>query len=175
MKNLIRRFDKAIADWVGSIPSWLRLPMEFFTLIGQPPFTVGIAAAVLGYGAALNKEFYVLAGWIAIITLIFSSLLKLVLRRVRPINDYVASMLFKTFSFPSGHAAGSVVSFGLAAFVITLKWPELGLFSWSLAIIASIFVGISRVYLGAHYASDVIGGWILGLIGLIIIILLPLP
>lgn len=175
MKRYIRRFDQDIARWVAKLPRWLMLPMEFFTLIGQPPFTVGIAAAVLGYGAALNKELYVLAGWIAIITLVLSSLLKLALRRVRPNNDYVASMLFKTFSFPSGHAAGSIVSFGLAAFVIALKWPELAFASWLVAIVASIFVGISRVYLGAHYASDVIGGWILGLIGLLIIVLLPLP
>lgn len=175
MKRYIRRFDQHTARWVAKMPRWFMLPMEFFTLIGQPPFTVGIAAAVLGYGAALNKEFYVLAGWIAIITLVVSSLLKLVLRRVRPNNDYVASMLFKTFSFPSGHAAGSVVSFGLAAFVIALKWPEFALLSWTLVIIVSIFVGISRVYLGAHYASDVVGGWVLGLVGLLIIVLLPLP
>lgn len=170
MKKLIHRFDQVIADWIGTMPHWLRLPMEFFTLIGQPPFTVGIAAAVLGYGMALEKHHFIAMGWVAIITLIVSSILKVMLRRVRPRNQYVDSMLFKTFSFPSGHAAGSIVSFGLAAAVISLRWPEMGLLAWSIAILTSIFVGISRVYLGAHYASDVIGGWLLGIIGLVVII-----
>jgi undecaprenyl-diphosphatase len=170
MKQHIHRFDQVMADWVGSMPRSLRLPMEFFTLIGQPPFTVGIAAAVLGYGVALSKDHYVFAGWIAIATLILSSILKLLLRRVRPRNDYVASMLFKTFSFPSGHAAGSIVSFGLAAVVLSLRWPEYSIAVWAIALIASFLVGVSRIYLGAHYASDVIGGWIIGALGLFIIV-----
>lgn len=170
MRKHIHRFDQVVADWVGAMPRWFRLPMEFFTLIGQPPFTVGIAAAVLGYGTALGKTHYIFVGWIAIVTLVLSSIFKLLLRRVRPRNDYVESMLFKTFSFPSGHAAGSIVSFGLAAAVISSKWPELSFVAWSIAIITSIFVGISRIYLGAHYASDVVGGWILGGIGLLAII-----
>lgn len=171
MRDSLHAFDRVVGGWVTGLPAWFRLPMEFFTLIGQPPFTVGIAAAVLGYGAALDKQQYVLAGWIAIGTLIAASVLKLVLRRVRPRNDYVESMLFKTFSFPSGHAAGSVVSFGLAAAVIGFKWPELALASWSVAIVISIFVGISRIYLGAHYVSDVVGGWLFGSIGLTMIII----
>lgn len=171
MKKYIHRFDQVVADWVGAAPRWLRLPMEFFTLIGQPPFTVGIAAAVLGYGTALEKGHYTLVGWIAIATLVLSSILKVLLRRVRPRNQYVESMLFKTYSFPSGHAAGSIVSFGLAALVIAMKWPEFGVIAWIVAILSSIFVGVSRIYLGAHYASDVLGGWILGGAGLLLILM----
>lgn len=172
MRRHIHRFDQVAADWVGAMPAWLQLPMEFFTLIGQPPFTVGIAAAVLGYGTALGKEQYIAVGGVAIAILVLSSILKLLLRRVRPRNDYVENMLFKTFSFPSGHAAGSIVSFGLAAAVISTKWPEFAIVAWSVAIITSILVGISRVYLGAHYASDVVGGWVFGGIGLLIIIVI---
>lgn len=146
--------------------------MEFFTLIGQPPFTVGIAAAVLGYGAALEKSHYIIAGSIAILTLIIASLLKISLHRARPINDYVRNMLFQTFSFPSGHAAGAIVSYGLAAVVIANKWPETAIVAWSVAIIISFLIGLSRVYLGAHYASDVLGGWLVGGTGLLVVILL---
>lgn len=156
------------------LPKGMKLPMEFFTLIGQPPFTVGIAAAVLGYGAALNKSHYIIAGSIAIGTLIFTSLLKLVLRRARPVNDYVRGMLFQTFSFPSGHAAGAVVSYGLAAAVIVGKWPEFSLAAWSIALFLWLMIGLSRIYLGAHYASDVIGGWVVGLAGLFLILTLGL-
>lgn len=170
MKESLHSFDRAVSGWVLRLPRWSRLVMEFFTLIGQPPFTVGIAATVLGYGLALGKDNYVIAGWIAIGTLVFASLLKLVLRRVRPRNAYVRSMLFQTYSFPSGHAAGSLVSYGLAAFVITAKWPEFAVAAWIAAVFISLMIGLSRVYLGAHYASDVIGGWLVGAIGLAFIV-----
>ena len=170
MRESLHSFDRAVSSWVVRLPSWSRLVMEFFTLIGQPPFTVGIAATVLGYGLALDKEHYIVSGWIAIATLVIASLMKLALRRVRPRNEYVRHMLFQTYSFPSGHAAGSLVSYGLAAFVIASKWPEFAVVTWVAAIIISFMIGLSRVYLGAHYASDVIGGWVVGLIGLAFIV-----
>lgn len=170
MREKLHSFDRVISTHVTRLPDYVRLVMEFFTLIGQPPFTVGIAAAVLGYGTALGKEPYVVSGWIAIGTIVISSIMKLMLRRVRPRNEYVRHMLFKTYSFPSGHAAGSLVSYGLAAFIIGIKWPELAIVAWTAAIIVSFMIGLSRVYLGAHYASDVIGGWIVGAIGLALIL-----
>jgi len=172
MKHSIQRFDRAAAGLIARFPPSSRIGMEFFTLIGQPPFTVGIGAAVLGYGAALEKPQYIVAGSIAIATIIVTSLLKLFLRRARPVNDYVRHMLFQTFSFPSGHAAGGLVSYGLAAFVVSLRWPELTVIAWTLAIVFSLMIGISRVYLGAHYASDVVGGWIVGAVGLLALLLI---
>jgi len=169
MRNAIRKFDRDVAASISKLPKWSKGTMEFFTLLGQPPFTVGIAAAVLGYGSALSKSHYVIAGSVAIGTLLLTTILKIFLRRARPVNDYVRNMLFQTFSFPSGHAAGSLVSFGLAALVIDARWPELGAAAFICSIILSFFVGVSRVYLGAHYASDVIGGWIVGAAGLVLI------
>jgi len=172
MKQAIKRFDASIDTLISHLPPWTKPLMELFTLLGQPPFTIGIAATVLGYGLALEKSYYVLAGSIAIGTLIFASLLKIFLRRARPVNEYVEHMLFHTFSFPSGHAAGAVASYGLAAVVIASKWPELFAISWVCAFLLSLLIGISRVYLGAHYASDVAGGWIVGGLGLILILFL---
>jgi undecaprenyl-diphosphatase len=146
--------------------------MVFFTLIGQPPFTVGIGATVLGYGWALDKPFYEMAGIVAITTVAASSLLKIFLRRARPVNEYVEKMLFKTFSFPSGHAAGSLVSFGLAALVVSYRWPAMAYEAWAVALVLTFLVSLSRIYLGAHYASDIIGGWIVGAAGLIAILLI---
>ncbi|ATS21064.1 MULTISPECIES: phosphatase PAP2 family protein [Xanthomonas] len=62
-----------------------------------------------------------------------------------------------TFSFPSGHAMGSMT---LAAVVIALAWNTR--WRWPVSIAASLFallVGISRIYLGVHYPSDILGGW----------------
>lgn len=170
MKDGIRSFDRVIGTWVLRLPDWTRPIMQLFTLLGQPPFTVGIAAVVLGYGLALEKSNYIFAGLIAIMTLIITSLLKLILHRARPKNDYVRGMMFQTFSFPSGHAAGALVSYGLAAVVISARWPEYAVVAWICAAIIIFMISISRIYLGAHYASDIIGGWIVGLTGLLLII-----
>jgi undecaprenyl-diphosphatase len=64
-------------------------------------------------------------------------------------------------SFPSGHATGSMA---FAAAVVTLAWPTRR--RWSVAILAGAFttlVGLSRVALGVHYPSDILGGWTLAL------------
>ena len=170
MKRLVHAFDRIIGRWITSLPRWTYPFMHVATWAGEPPFTVGVAAIVFGYGFALDKPLYEVAGIIAFVTIAFGSLLKLVLRRKRPITDYSKNMFIKTFSFPSGHAAGSLVSFVMAALIVGHRWPELAIMAWTIALIACFLIGVSRVYLGAHYASDIIGGWIIGAIGLIVII-----
>jgi len=65
-----------------------------------------------------------------------------------------------TFSFPSGHAMGSAT---LAMVVLLLCWHTR--FRWPVAALAGLFaltVGASRIYLGVHYPSDILGGWAAG-------------
>jgi len=62
-----------------------------------------------------------------------------------------------TFSFPSGHAMGSMT---LAATVLFLAWPTR--WRWPVLLVAVVFVagvGLSRLHLGVHYPSDILGGW----------------
>ena len=170
MKGAIHAFDRVVGKQITGLPSWMHPLMLIFTWMGEPPFTVGVAAIVFGYGLALDKPLYETAGIIAFVTIAFGSLLKLVLRRRRPINDYSKKMFIKTFSFPSGHAAGSLVSFVMGAIIVGSRWPELMLLALIVALVSCFMIGVSRVYLGAHYASDVIGGWIIGVAGLAFII-----
>ncbi len=148
------------------MPHWVRPIMLFMTLLGQPPITVGLAAGIIGYGIARSNEWLISAGIIAIVTFAISSVLKIFLRRARPDNDYVRSMLIQTFSFPSGHAAGSLASFGIATYAVAAYWPSLAIIAIPTTLIVCFLIGVSRIYLGAHYPSDVIGGWIVGVMGI---------
>jgi membrane-associated phospholipid phosphatase len=91
--------------------------------------------------------------------------LKLVLHRPRPLTDYAKRMRFQTYSFPSGHSFSAAVLYGFAAHLISLyaltswaAWTTLALYGLIL------LVGISRIYLGAHYLLDVLAGWALGIV-----------
>jgi membrane-associated phospholipid phosphatase len=91
--------------------------------------------------------------------------LKTAIHRSRP--EYAAAFLHGTsYSFPSGHAMGSIIGYGCLAYalVLTLKvagWHRRLVFV--LAALMTLVVGLSRIYLGVHYPSDVVSGWAAGL------------
>lgn len=166
MRKYIRSFDRLAGKVIIGLPGWVKPFMFGLSWLGEPPFTIGIAATVFGYGFALEKTLYETAGIIAIATILLGSFLKFLLRRKRPITNYSKRMRFKTFSFPSGHAAGSLVSYVMGAMVVANRWPEAATAAITVAVTASILIGLSRVYVGAHYMSDVIGGWLIGALGI---------
>ena len=97
-------------------------------------------------------------------------IVKSIIRRDRPID--INLIVENGFSFPSGH---SMVSFAFYGFIIyylyytDLKKPiKYGLMTLLSFII--LLIGLSRIYLGVHYASDVIGGFLLAFIYLVIYI-----
>lgn len=95
-------------------------------------------------------------------------LLKNVLQRQRPIAPLIAKA--NDYSFPSGHTFSSVVFYGMLSF-ISYHYIENNILRWWSIILLSLLalaIGFSRVYLRMHYASDVIAGFSLGIIWLIL-------
>lgn len=167
MKKQIKSFDTTVNSSISKWPRSIRPIMLLFTLFGQPPFTIGILVLIYIFGANLNNGVYMSYSIFGIATIGLVGILKLALHRARPINEYVKKMLIQSYSFPSGHAAGAISCYFTASIVISEVYPVAGTASWVIAILLGIFIGLSRLYLGAHYASDVVGGWLIGFIGIL--------
>lgn len=156
-------FDMALSHALnlrhGTSPDWLILSMQAISWIGggvQRYAIVALLALILwrwwGWGAGLAL------GLAALSSSLTSSLLKNAFARVRP--DLVPQLdPIHSFAYPSGHATNAAVVFML---FITLV-PQARHPSWQLlAALMILATGVSRVMLGVHWPTDVIGGWMLG-------------
>jgi undecaprenyl-diphosphatase len=161
------RIANAANEWVSRHPGVVTV-LKGVTDLGKPPVLIAVVVLGLVYvwhtGSRRALVFLVvtpLGGGI------IDSLVKVAVNRPRPIVDHpVASALGK--SFPSGHAMSSTVTYGALLLVFLPVVPRAGR---RVAVIATIVlvvaIGASRVLLGVHFVSDVIGGWVLGLAWLI--------
>jgi undecaprenyl-diphosphatase len=92
-------------------------------------------------------------------------LMKLVFHRHRP-EAFFGYTLPSSFSFPSGHAMVSVCFFGVMAAILTAPWNGMRRRAavWIAAIALALAIGLSRIYLGVHYPSDVLAGYLAAII-----------
>jgi undecaprenyl-diphosphatase len=65
----------------------------------------------------------------------------------------------KSFSFPSGHAIGSMVLYGFLGYLLANRYPKLAVLIYGLTTILILSIGFSRLYLGVHWPTDIIGGY----------------
>jgi membrane-associated phospholipid phosphatase len=102
-------------------------------------------------------------------SVVLNESLKLVFHRPRPQLSW--SQVQPEYSFPSGHAMNSLVFYVALALIIGVLWGRrAGVVSMILAIVLVLFIGISRIYLGYHYFTDVVGGVLAGAAWLVIMI-----
>lgn len=155
------KLDKPLATLIAKLPSSVAPIMTLASFIAAPPAVAVILTVVLAVAFLTGNDQLLKTGLFTLAVSPLAELSKLITRRRRPETLYVESMRFKTYSFPSGHSYISALVFGFLAIVASTWLP----YGWLLALllVAMIFlVGVSRVYLGAHFPSDVLAGWILG-------------
>lgn len=171
MRTYISTFDTKINAYIAQWPHWLNGYMHTVSFLGLPIITLMISALIIGWGIMQSNTRLWVAGGAATLTIGANALMKLVFQRERPETSYVEEMLIHSYSFPSGHSAGSMVVYGLLAYLAfhTLPGPWGGIVAVLLGLLI-LSIGLSRIYLGAHFASDVLGGWALGALGLFVII-----
>ena len=145
-------------------PVWLQEMVRDFTALGSTGVltivTLGCAAFLVVSGKWRTAAFVVasVAGGVAV-----SSLLKLGFARPRP--DLVPhSVVVFTNSFPSGHAMMSAIVYLTLGNLLARSQHSVAIkvYLMSLALFLTLLVGVSRVYLGVHWPSDVLAGWAVG-------------
>jgi len=154
--------DRAVYGWLSSLRSRAGddVMVTISELAGVQVTLAVIAAVALWF--AITRRFLTLAHWVAAAAFgqVLVLALKYGLQRARPPTAYAA---IDEFSFPSGHAAMTIVVYGFLAFLLGHGKPisKHGAFALVAAAIATL-VAFARLYLGVHWMSDVIAGFGLG-------------
>lgn len=150
------------ALYAGDRPALLAIA-RFFTALGEP--TVLVTAGFLVAGWIWWRHHPHLALALLLIVLVgrgLSEAQKYWIGRARPdLEPHL--VVVKTSSFPSGHATSSMIFYLTVALALTMGMRGSRIAAVS-AIVLSLLIGTSRVMLGVHWPSDVIGGWAFGLL-----------
>ncbi len=146
-------------------PSWLPGAMRDLTALGSAPVLVLVVLAVAG-SLVVRRQYHALGLLLAATVggILLNGLLKETFARPRPPAAFHLTEV-RSMSFPSGHAMESAIIYlTLAALLARLVRPRvLQLYFVGLAFFLTFVVGLSRVYLGVHYPTDVLAGWTAGL------------
>lgn len=158
-------FDCAVRD---AIHAWASPPLTFvmrgITRVGEPAFLV-LVTLVAGWrlSAVGRLRAAVLLALSTIGVAALSEGLKVVFHRARPPAFFGYDEPI-TYSYPSGHALTSICFYGVLAMILSenVKSAARRRALRMAAALLVLLIGSSRVYLGVHYPTDVLGGWLLG-------------
>ena len=158
----IAQFDTSVISFVqGMETPWLTSTMKFFTTLANTKSVIVIAliAFVLLYFAFRYRQQAFLLIVVIGGTVVLNTMLKHYFKRERP--EIHRIMDANGFSFPSGH---SMIAFSLYTIIVYIAWRNVKTtLSRTLLILSAAFMiimtGISRIYVGVHYPSDVVGGF----------------
>ncbi|HEY3474223.1 MAG TPA: phosphatase PAP2 family protein [Anaerolineales bacterium] len=152
-------------DWIVAIQSlggWLELPMEFFTFLGQENFFFLVLPLIYwSVDAGLGLR----VALILATSNYLNAIVKVLFASPRPfwVSAGVEPLSAEsTFGTPSGHAQNAAALWGIMAAGVNRRW------AWVTAFVLMLLIGFSRLYLGMHFVHDVVAGWLIGLVLLIL-------
>jgi undecaprenyl-diphosphatase len=156
--------DRSVYEalYAGHRPALL-VAARIFTFLGEPTVLIGAGVAVaIWLWHAGHRHLPLVLVAIVGIGRGLSEVQKYTVARVRPdLEPHL--VVVKTSSFPSGHATSSMIFYLVLALVLTAgtRWHRVAAAG---AVLLSLLIGTSRVMLGVHWPSDVIGGWAFGML-----------
>lgn len=173
-RTALIRFDAALAlDLRQNLPHGVLEGVVVLTWLGDTKL-VAVAALVVALLLALRRQWRLFIPWCVGMGGMVASghLFKHFVQRARPFDGH--GFITETgFSFPSGHATGCMVFYGLLAYLLLRRFPPRHHRDTVAAAVALVtLVGFSRVLLQVHYLSDVLAGYALGACWLVIAIAL---
>ncbi|MDO0876039.1 phosphatase PAP2 family protein [Carnobacterium divergens] len=162
----LHQFDQSITQLIRDpITNSKSAYFISITTLGNTTSIIGVALIFI-IGWAIYKKSISYPSWLVLNLAIGSGLLnftvKQIFRRPRPTIKHLVEQ--GGFSFPSGHSMGSMILFSSIAFLLIISIRRTSI-KWIIALIAAFLilsVGISRIYVGVHFPSDVLGGFALG-------------
>jgi len=158
-------FDLVLLEYIHSNinPLVLRI-MKFISFIGSAYFIIPVMTIVIAYNYKRKKHYEssllllsTAGSWI------FNFLLKQIFHRTRPLDYFLVDQ--GGFSYPSGHTMVATSFYFTIAYLLTrnMKEKDKRVF-YLVATIAILLMGISRIYLGVHWPTDILGGLLMGYI-----------
>ncbi len=141
---------------IQSLGAWPELPMRFFTFLGSENFFFLVLPLVYwSLDAALGLK----VAFVLVTSNAFNAIFKVMFAAPRPywVSTEVQPMSVETsFGIPSGHSQNAVAMWGIMAYGLRKHW------AWIIALLLTLFIGLSRLYLGMHFLQDVLAGWLIG-------------
>jgi len=172
--EMLATYDTAITDYVISFRSpRLTAYFKFITNVGDIYGYLIVLTAFLLISILVYKRYKYVAQATLVLALatVSNMMLKRFVDRARPGIEHLVSV--ETLSYPSGHAMSAMAFYGFLIFLVSkfnikksIKYVLI-----ALLIILILSIGISRIYLGVHFPSDIAGGFIAGFIWVVFCIL----
>ena len=163
-QNKLTSFDMKISEFVWSFRSPLLTDiMKFITFLASTKFIIIILVIYI-----IIKRDILFPLNMSIITII-NQVMKRIIKRQRPSNYLVKE---KNYSFPSGHSMASCAFYGYIIYKIynSTYNKYFKIISIIICVLIILLIGLSRIYLGVHYFSDVICGYLISIEHLIVFI-----
>lgn len=163
IQTVIWKYDKYATSIIALLPQSAHRASVVLGRITLPSIWAVILVAISLLNVELGDTTWATLGFMAVASIPIGSLLKLIVRRQRPKTIYAQNMKIKSYSFPSSHSFSAAIASGyLALFFLHALPNPLSYIAAALCVTLIAAIGVSRVYVGAHYPTDVTAGWILG-------------